>query len=111
MSLTFVVICSYGQRKPHFSGDDVTKNVMGAYVERRERKSPLMLQVEERFGQPLPDLLRERHRALGNYTLVAAELDLSAPTVYYWFRKFNIPLSRYVVPDFSAEAEKVEVPA
>ncbi len=68
-------------------------------MDRKTRKSKLMLQVEGQHGKPLEVLLRERHRALGNYTLVAAELGLPAPTVYYWFRKFNIPLSRYVVPE------------
>lgn len=64
----------------------------------RLRRSTLMRAIEERYGKPLPDLLRERHQALGNYTLVAIELGIPAPTVYYWFKKFNVPLSRYVIP-------------
>lgn len=71
---------------------------MDRELRRRNRRTPLMRKVEEQFGKPLPDLLRERHRALGNYTLVALELGVPAPTVYYWFRKFDVPLSRYVVP-------------
>jgi transposase-like protein len=68
-------------------------------LRRTERKSKLMLRIEEEQGRPLEVVLRERHRVLGNYAKVADELGVSPPTVYYWFRKFDIPLSQYVVPD------------
>jgi transcriptional regulator with PAS, ATPase and Fis domain len=67
-------------------------------IRRHERKSKLMLRIEEEQGRPLEVVLRERHRALGNYTKVADELGVPSPTVYYWFRKFDIPLSQYTIP-------------
>lgn len=75
---------------------------------RKNRRTPLMRKVEERFGKSLPDLLRERHRALGNYVLVAEELGVPPATAYYWFRKFDVPLSQFMVP---GEAEAEGVPA
>lgn len=75
----------------------------------QDRRTPLMRSIEERFGKSLPDLLRERHIALGNYTLVAEELGVPSATVYYWFRKFGVPLSRFVVPGEEAEKEAVAV--
>lgn len=73
-------------------------------MERKERKSTLMLRIEQEQGKALPDLLRERHQALGNYTSVAEELGVPAATVYYWFRKFNVPLNQYMVPSGPQEA-------
>ncbi len=66
---------------------------------KQERKSRLILQVEEQYGRPIEELLRERHRALGNYVKVAEEIGVKPSTVYYWFRTLGIPLSQYVVPD------------
>jgi hypothetical protein len=75
---------------------------------RKNRRTPLMRRVEEQFGKSLPDLLRERHRVLGNYVLVAEELGVPAATVYYWFRKFDVPLSQFMVP---TESDTDQVPA
>ncbi len=77
-------------------------------MERRLRKSKLMLEVERRHGRPLEVLLRELHVQTGNYVRVAEALGVQPATVYYWFRKFDIPLSRFVVP---ALPEKDSVPA
>jgi hypothetical protein len=66
---------------------------------RKRRKTGRMLEVEARLGRPVEEVLRERHRALGNYAKVAEELDLPPSTVYNWMLRFGIPLSEFVVPD------------
>lgn len=71
----------------------------------RLRRSKQMLEVEAKYGKPLPELLRELHRELGSHHAVAEYLGIPSPTVYYWFRKFDVPLNRFMVP------EEVQVPA
>ena len=68
------------------------------------RKTTKMLQVEERFHQPLERLLPEKINENG-LTATAAELNVSKATLGYWLLKLGINVRRVAL----APGETLEV--
>lgn len=60
------------------------------------RKSPMMLEVEEKLGMPLEEVLPGMINELG-IAGTAVELKVSKSTINYWMLKLGIHIQRVAV--------------
>ncbi len=63
------------------------------------KKTRRMRELEERFGKPIDELLREQYRSLGTLERVGQALGIGPATVWFWMFKFGIDRRQWVLPE------------
>lgn len=65
-----------------------------------------MVEVEERFGKPLPDVLVEQYNTLQSSYKVAEALGVSQGTVAGWLIRFRLKIVQTLVPERPTVADE-----